>query len=136
MVSRKPIEGFDPLVKAQPLKTIAGLCAAFIEIPDNPNWRVLSNLKALIGFDIAARLADWGFLSPTSAYEVGPDCWEIAKDAELTIFVRVSRHQVPRYTKLLVQERRSGRLSSDYLTWKEDADEFVIQSKPGLGGLI
>jgi len=34
---------------------------------------------------------------------------------------------------LLVQERRSGRLASDYLAWREDADEFVIHSKPGPG---
>jgi hypothetical protein len=133
VVSRKPIHDFPAQVKAQPLKTITGLYAALIEIPEDPDWRVQGNLKSLLGFDIAARVADWGFLSPTSAYEVGPDCWEISKDAEVAIFVRVARHLVPRYTKLLVQERRSGRLASDYLAWREDADEFVIHSKPGPG---
>jgi hypothetical protein len=133
VVSRKPIHDFPAQVKAQPLKTVAGLYAALIEVPEDPDWRVQGNLKSLLGFDIAARVAEWGFLAPTSAYEVGPDCWEISKDADVAIFVRVSRHLVPRYTKLLVQERRSGRLASDYLAWREDADEFVIQSKPGPG---
>ena len=133
VVSRKTVHGLDALVNAQPVKTVAGLCATLIEIPEDPSWRVRDNLKALLGFDIAARVAEWGFLSPTGAYEVGPECWEVSKDAELTIFVRVSRHLVPRYTKLLVQERRSSQLSSDYLAWREDADEFVIHSKPGPG---
>jgi hypothetical protein len=131
VVSRKPIRDFHALVGAQSLKTIAGLHAALIQIPEDPSWQVRENLKSLLHFDIAARIADCGFLSPASAYELAPDCWEISKDAELAIFVRVSRHLVPRYTQLLVQERRSGQLSNEYLPWKADADEFVIQSKPG-----
>ena len=131
MVSRKPIHGFHALAAAQSVKTIAGLHATLIQIPEDPNWQVRENLKSLLHYEIAARIADCGFLSPASAYELAPDCWEISKDAELAVFVRVSRHLVPRYTQLLVQERRSGQLSNEYLPWKADADEFVIQSKPG-----
>ena len=131
VVSRKPIHKFHALVGAQPLKTIAGLHATLIQIPEDPTWPVRENLKSLLHFEIAARIADCGFLSPASAYELAPDCWEISKDAELAIFVRVSRHLVPRYIQLLVQERRSGQLSSEYMPWKADANEFVIQSKPG-----
>jgi hypothetical protein len=131
VVSRRPIRGFHALVGAQSLMTIAGLHAALIQIPEDPSWQVRENLKSLLHFEIAAKIADCGFLAPASAYELAPDCWEISKDAELAIFVRVSRHLLPRYTQLLVQERRSGRLSSGYLPWKADADEFMIQSKPG-----
>jgi hypothetical protein len=131
VVSRKPIRDFHALVEAQSWKTIAGLHAALIQIPEDPSWQVRENLKSLLHFEIAARIADCGFLSPASAYELATDCWEISKDAELAIFVRVSRHLVPRYTQLLVQERRSGQLSSEYLAWQAEADEFVIQSKPG-----
>ena len=131
VVSRKPIGKFPALAEVEPVKTIPGLHAIIVQIPENPNWQVREQIKALLHFEIAARAADWGFLSPTTAYELGPDCWEISKDAEVAIYVRVSRRQLPRYTHLFVQERRSGRLSSEYLTWKEDADEFVIQSKPG-----
>jgi hypothetical protein len=38
---------------------------------------------------------------------------------------------VPNSSQLLVQERRSGQLSTDYVPLKNDAGEFVIQSKPG-----
>jgi hypothetical protein len=131
VVSRKPIHNFHESVEAQSSKTIAGLHATLIQIPEDPNWQVRQNLKSLIQFDIAASIADYGFLTPASAYELAPDCWEMSKDSELAILIRVSRHLVPNRSQLLVQERRSGQLSTDYVTLKNDAGEFVIQSKPG-----
>lgn len=133
VVSRNPIHGFDELVKAQPVKTIAGLYAMSIGIPEDPSSKVRVNLKRLLGFEIAAKVAEWGFFSPASAYEVAPDCWEVSEDAELTIFVRISRNLVQKYTKLLVQERRGCQLASHYLAWEENADEFVVQAKAGPG---
>jgi hypothetical protein len=67
VVSRKPIDNFHVLVAAQPLKTIPGLHATLIEIPNDPNWQVRQNLKSLLHFDVAAKIADYGFLSPSGS---------------------------------------------------------------------
>ncbi len=133
VVSRMPIGNFPAQVKVERLKTIIGLHAIIIQIPEDPNWQVRESLKALLHFEIAPRIADWGFLSPANAYELGPDSWEISQDAEVAILVRVSQHLVSKQTQLLVQERRSGRLSSAFLAWRDDAAALVIHSKPGPG---
>jgi hypothetical protein len=88
-VSRKPIDNFHPSLAAQIIKTIHGLNAKVIQIPENPNWQVRQNVMSLLQFEIATKVADYGFLVPTVAYEMAPDCWEISKDSELKIFVRV-----------------------------------------------
>jgi hypothetical protein len=130
-VSREPIDNFHPSLAAQLIKTIAGLNAKVIQIPENPNWQVRQNVKSLLHFEIATKVADYGFLLPTVAYEMAPDCWEISKDSELKIFVRVSRNISTPYTHLLVQHRQSGRLTNEFLPRHDDADEFVIVSTPG-----
>jgi hypothetical protein len=130
-VSRKPIDKFHPSLCAQTIKTIPGLNAKVIQIPENPNCQVCQNVRSLLQFEIATKVADYGFLLPTVAYEMAPDCWEISKDSELKIFVRVSRNIATRYTHLLVQHRQSGRLTTEYLFWDAEADEFVIVSTPG-----
>lgn len=131
VVSRKPIDNFHPLLAGQIIKTISGLNAKLIQIPENPNWQVRQNVKSILRFEIATRVADYGFLLPTVAYEMAPDCWEISKDSDLQIFIRVARNNTARYTHLLVQYRQSGRLTTEYLTWKANSDEFIIASTPG-----
>jgi hypothetical protein len=132
VVSRKPIDDFHPALTAQKIKTILGLNAHLIQIPENPNWQVRQHIKSTLQFEIATKVADYGFLIPTVAYELAPDCWEISKDSELQIFVRVSRNIAVRYTHLLVQHRQSGRLTTEYLPWDTNANEFVIVSTPGV----
>lgn len=131
VVSRKVISNFHPLVQPKSIKTIRGVYATLIQIPEDPSWQVRQNLQAILHFEIAAKIADYGFFAPFSAYELAPDCWEISKDAEVAIRIRVSRNLVPRYTQLLVQERRSGHLTTNYLSLKDDADTFTIQSPTG-----
>jgi hypothetical protein len=131
VVSRHPLRNLHTSVTAQFLKTIVGLHATLIQIPEEPNWEVRQNLKSVLDFEVAAKMADYAFLAPANAYESAPDCWEISKDVELAILIRISRHIAARYTQLLVQERRSGNLTNDYLNWANDDDQFVIQSKPG-----
>ncbi len=57
VVSRKEINGFHALVVAQTLRTIGGLHAALIQIPEDPSWQVRENLKSLLHFEVAARIA-------------------------------------------------------------------------------
>jgi hypothetical protein len=130
-VSRKPLDNFHPSLSAQMIKTIPGLNAKVIQIPENPNWQVRQNVMSLLQFEIATKIADYGFLLPTVAYEMAPDCWEISKDSELKIFVRVPQNIATPYTHLLVQHRQSGRLTNEFLPWHGDAHEFVIVSTPG-----
>jgi hypothetical protein len=132
VVSRKPIPNFHISLGAQTLHTLKGLHATLIQIPENPNWQVQENVRSLLHFEITAKMAVYGFLSPSSAYELAPDCWEVSKDAEVAILIRVSREGRPKFTRLLVQHRSSGHLTSDYLDWNEDDNEFVIQFKPSL----
>ena len=131
VVNRKPIDDFHPSLAAQTVKTIPGLTAKLIQIPESPNWQVRQNVKSLLHFEIATKMADYGFLCPSVAYELAPDCWEISKDSELQIFVRVSRNIPTRYTHLLIQRRHSGHLTSELLPWDEDVHEIVIGSMPG-----
>jgi hypothetical protein len=131
VVSRKPIPDFHASLGSQTLHTLRGLHAALIQIPENPNWQVRENVRALLHFEITAKVAVYGFLSPSSAYELAPDCWEVSKDAELAILVRVSRQDGPKFSRFLVQHRLSGHLTTDYLAWNDNQNEFVIQFKPG-----
>jgi hypothetical protein len=116
---------------AQALPTLAGLHAALIHIPENANWQVRQNVKNTLGFEITWKLAAYGFLSPASAYELGPDCWEIPRDSELAIFIRVASEYGPRFTRLLVQHRVAGHLTTDYLPLNPNQSELVVQSKAG-----
>jgi hypothetical protein len=133
LVSRKQISGLHVALGARKLETIAGLHATFIQIPDNPNWQIRQNLKSLLGFDITTKIAAYGFLSPPNAYELAPDCWEVPRDTELALLIRVSREHGPRFTRLLVQHRLAGHLTTGSLPWDDDADEFVLQFKSGGG---
>ena len=108
VVSRKPIRHFHQVVQQETLKTIQGLHAMSIQIPEDPSWQVRQDLESILGFEIAAKIADYGFLAPVGGYELAPDCWEISKDAELAIRIRVSRHIAPTLKRVLVQERVSA----------------------------
>jgi hypothetical protein len=132
VISRKAISSFHTLLAAQALPTLAGLHAALIQIPENPNRQVRENIRSLLHFEITAKMATYGFLSPASAYELATDCWEVARDAELAIVIKVAREGGPRYSRLLVQHRVTGHLTTEYLTWNDDLDEFVIQLKPSV----
>ena len=131
VVSRKAIADFHADVQPKSLKTIQGLHATLITIPEDAAWHVRQNLQSRLGFEVTAKIAAYAFLSPASAYELAPDSWEIAKDGEVAICIRVSKHFVARGTQLLVQERRSGHLTTNYLTWKSGTDKFVIKAQPG-----
>ena len=131
VVNRKPISTFHASLIPQSVRTLAGLHAYFVEIPENPAWQLRQNVKATLGFEITSKMAVYGFLCPCSAYELAPDCWEVPKDSDLAILIRVSRECGPRFTRLLVQYRESGRLTPEYLPWNESHNEFVIQSKAG-----
>jgi len=130
VVSRKAIGNFHALVQPKTLKTIQGLHATLIQIPEDASWQVRQNLQSILGFEITAKIADYAFLSPANAYEVGPDCWEIAKDSEVVVHVRLSKQLAARGTQLLVQERRAMHLATNYLSWKSGTDTFVVHAQP------
>jgi hypothetical protein len=133
VISRKPLQPrFHTSLAAQSLKTIPGLYATHIRIPDDPDWQVRENLRSLLHFEAASRLAEIAFISPMNAYEFAPDCWEVPKDEEVAVMVRLSLHLSPTPTQLLVQQRLvAGRLSSEYLALKVGAHAFVIEAKAG-----
>lgn len=85
VVSRKPIDRFHPSLVTQTIKTLSGLNAKVIQIPDNPSAQVRQNIKSLLQFEITTKIADYGFLNPAIVYELAPDCWEISKDSEVRI---------------------------------------------------
>jgi hypothetical protein len=130
VVGRKPIANFHASLMAKSLRTLVGLHAVLIEIPEDPNWQVRQNVKSILGFQITSGLARYAFFSPAGTYEVGPDCWEIARDSEVIIFIRLADNG-PTFARLLVQHRVSGHLTTDYLPLGPTKREFVIRCKVG-----
>jgi len=132
VISKKFLQPhFDVPLEARSLKTIPGLHATFIRIPEDPSWRVRENLRSLLQFETASRVADYAFLTPMDVSELAPDCWEAGQDADVAILIRLSKHLSPRPSRLLVQKRVTGHLSSDYLPLSTNLDDCVIQAKPG-----
>lgn len=131
VVSRKPIPNFHTSLATQALSTMTGLHAALIEIPENPTWQLRQDVKSILGFEITWKLATYGFLSPAGAYELAPDCWEIPRDSELAILIRMASGSSVKFTRLLVQHRVSGHLTTEYLPLRADQKEFVIGAKIG-----
>jgi hypothetical protein len=130
VVSTKPIRTFHSALAAEHLQTLTGLHATLIQIPENPTAQLRQNITSLLGFELTLRMAVYGFLCPANVYEIAPDSWEVSSDAELAILIRVSREDAPRFTRLLIQHRLSGHLTTEYLPWKQHADQFVIQFDP------
>jgi hypothetical protein len=126
------LHSFHPTLSARALATLSGLHAVLIQIPENPNSEVKKNVKSLLHFEIAAKVAAYAFLKPSNAYELAPDCWEVSKDSELIIFIRVASDYRARYASLLVQHRQTGHLTTDYLDLDRNSDELVIQLEPGI----
>ena len=131
VVSRRSLlSAFHASLSAKELATLPGLHAALIQIPENPNLQVKKNIRSLLNFEITAKMAVYGFLKPTDAYELAPDCWEVLKDTEVAILIRIARDFGPMYPRLIVQHRMTGHLATDYLTRDDKVNEFVIQLKP------
>jgi hypothetical protein len=124
---------FHPELQAEPLSTIKGLHAIRIRIPPDPGWQIRANLKTLLDFETASQLAEIAFISPPSVAEFAPDCWEVSKDADITLVIQLSKHLTPTPSRLLIQKRADGRLSSDYLSLPKDSSRTVLTAKAGPG---
>jgi hypothetical protein len=125
--ARSILSRFHDLLGARPLKTIAGLHAALIDIPEDPSLEVRNNVSSVLGFETASAISRYAFISPLSVNELAPDCWEVGEDNEVAVLLSLSKHLVPRPTRLLVQERRSGRVFTEYLSLKEYRDHIVLR---------
>jgi hypothetical protein len=124
---------FLPGLKAEALATIKGLHATRITIPPDPDWHIRANLKQLLEFDTASQLADIAFVSPLNVAEFAPDCWELSKDADVTVAIRLSKHINPKPSRLLIQKRADRSLSSDYLSLPRDLATIFLSAKAGSG---
>jgi hypothetical protein len=130
VISKSPLQHqFHLSLAAKSLRTIPGLHATSIEIPEDPNWQVRSDLQSLLGFQTTSALAAYGFLEPIAVSELATDCWEVAKNERVVVLIRLSRNLSPKPTRLLVQQRRSGHLSSEYLSLNGVPDLFVVRTQ-------
>jgi hypothetical protein len=132
VVSRRPLPELPPQMEAQFVRTIVGLHAIRIQIPESPTWQVRNSIKTLLGFEVSARMAVYGFLSPANIYEIAADCWELSTDEELVIHLKMTNEGAQRYTRVLVQCRVRGRLTTSYLSWNERANALVVRLEPGI----
>ena len=126
VISREAIVGFHTSLAPIALTTIDGLHAVLIQIPENPSFQVRENIKSLLYFEVTAKVATYGFLSPANVYELAPDCWEVSRDSKISVFIKIARDGYPKYTRLLIQHRMTGPITTEYLPLN-DAKEFVIQ---------
>lgn len=126
VISREAVVGFHASLAPIALTTIPGLHAVLIQIPENPSFQVRENIKSLLYFEVTAKVATYGFLSPANVYELAPDCWEVSRDSKLAVFIKIAREGYPKYTRLLIQHRMTGPITTEYLPLN-DAKEFVIQ---------
>jgi hypothetical protein len=132
VVSKSPLQHqFHVSLAAKSLRTIAGLHATSIEIPEDPSWQVRSNLQSLLGFQTASAMATYAFLEPIAVSELATDCWEVANNERVVVLIRLSRHLSPKPGQILAQQRRSGHLSQEYLSLNEVPDLFVISTQLG-----
>ena len=130
VVSKGPLQPrFHPSLLAESRLTIPGLHATLIKIPEDPSWQVRHNIKSLLRFETASALATYAFLVPMAVSELATDCWETGKNEEVAVLVQLSRHLSPKPTHLLVQQRRSGHLSTEYLGLQGVSDAFVIRTE-------
>jgi hypothetical protein len=128
VISKKAVVGFHTSLAPIELTTIPGLHAVLIHIPENPSFQVRENIKSLLFFEVTAKVATYGFLSPANIYEVAPDVWEVSRDSELAVFIKIVRDGYPKYTRLLIQHRVTGPITTEYLPLN-DVKEVVIQLK-------
>jgi hypothetical protein len=120
---------FHVLLAPESLRTTQGLHATYIKIPEDPNCEVCSNLQSLLGFQTTAGLARYGFIEPMAVSELATDCWEVASNETIRVLIHLSSRLSPKPTRLLVQQRRLGRLSTEYLSLNGVPDLFVIGTK-------
>jgi len=126
VISREAVVGFHASLAPIAIPTISGLYAVLIQIPENPSFQVRENIKSLLYFEVTAKVATYGFLSPANVYELAPDCWEVSRDSKLAVLIKIAREGYPRYTRLLIQHRMTGPITTEYLPLN-DSEEFVIQ---------
>jgi hypothetical protein len=126
VISREAVAGLHASLGPIALPTISGLHAVLIQIPENPSFQVRENIKSLLYFEVTAKVATYGFLSPANVYELAPDCWEVSRDSKLAVFIKIARDGYPKYTRLLIQHRMTGPVTTEYLPLN-DAKEVVVQ---------
>ncbi len=126
VISRKEIVGLHTSLEPIALTTIAGLNAILIKIPENPSFLVRENIKSLLYFEVTAKIATYGFLSPANVYELAPDCWEVSRDSKLAVSIKITHCGYPKYTRLLIQHNITGPITTEYFPIN-DTKEFVIQ---------
>ena len=132
VVSRESLIGrFHLSLGATTLGTISGLHAALITIPENPKSEVRKNIRNLLEFEITEKKVTYGFHSPTNVRELDLDRWEVSKDDEVKICVRIKDEYRPMYTRLILQRRILGELRSDYLNIQGKGSEVVVCLKSG-----
>ena len=130
VISKEPLQPkFHSSLLAESCLTIPGLHATLIKIPEDPSGQVRHNIESILRFETAPALATYAFLAPMAVSELATDCWEIGKNEEVAVLVQLSRHLSPKPTQLLVQQRCSGHLSTEYLALQGLSDVFVIRAE-------
>jgi hypothetical protein len=124
--NRPIIDRLIPELHAESLKTIEGIYAVLIDIPEDPGPKILGNIQAVLGFDVTSTIASYAFLSPQIVTEIAADCWEVSIADAIVCYIRLSQHIAA--SKLLIQRRKRGQLFVEYLQLDKDGSEFVVEA--------
>ena len=128
IVGKVTLEGrFHLSLQPKQLTTTKGFHATEITIPDDPSFLLRSNLQSIIGFDISPTIATYALLSPHTVQELATDCWRVNDDDDVEILVRLSQHVSIKSTRLIVQRRDLGHLSTKLLTLEGLSNTIAIR---------
>jgi len=130
VISKPPLQHqFHASLAAESLRTIPGLYATSIRIPEDLSRQVRSNLQSLLGFETTSAIATYVFLEPMTVSELATDCWEVPNNENVGVLIRLSSHLSPKPPCLLVQQRRLSQLSTEYLSLDGVPDLFAIRTQ-------